>query len=244
MAETSASQSDPIAKRHVTLRPGFVFLIGLFVLTLYFVWAFYDAAPTSLAFVSEEGGEEPAVTPMAGMDVNIGEMDATQLAGHGAGAGAMTPEEFEEITYRFADDLTLEDGSVRPTREWMEALEAESSGMEGMESEEGEAAAGHAEEEEDGPIDVYMMAQRFSYVPSVLRLKAGQTYRFWMMSTDVNHGASIHTGFAAHVMRRPAKMLTEMEMTFPRPGEYMVYCTVYCGLGHDQMKGKIIVEPQ
>ena len=86
------------------------------------------------------------------------------------------------------------------------------------------------------------MAMQFSYMPVVLRLKSGVPYRFRMMSMDVNHGASIHTGFAGHIMRRPARTMTEMVMTFPEPGEFMVYCTVYCGEGHSQMKGKIIVE--
>ena len=62
------------------------------------------------------------------------------------------------------------------------------------------------------------------------------------MSMDANHGASINVGFAGHIMRRPARTMAEMTMTFTEPGEYLVYCTVYCGLGHDMMKGKIIVE--
>ena len=97
-------------------------------------------------------------------------------------------------------------------------------------------------DEKKEPIDVYLMAMRFSYLPRVLRLEKGVPYRFRMMSMDVNHGASIHTGFAAHIMRRPAQIMVEMVMTFPNPGEYMMYCTVYCGEGHSQMKGKIIVE--
>ncbi len=105
-----------------------------------------------------------------------------------------------------------------------------------------EAEAGRGEHAAEGPIDVYLMAMQFSYVPQVLRLEQGVPYRLRMMSTDVNHGASIHTGFAGHIMRRPAKTLVEMVMTFERPGEYMIYCTVYCGDGHDLMKGKIIVE--
>lgn len=86
------------------------------------------------------------------------------------------------------------------------------------------------------------MALRYSYVPRVLRLEHGVAYRFRMMSIDVNHGASIHSGFAGHIMRRPAKTMVEMVMTFPERGEYMIYCTVYCGEGHSTMKGKIIVE--
>ncbi len=111
-------------------------------------------------------------------------------------------------------------------------------------------AVGHAEEEEEGhgsaqggePIDVYLMAMQFYYLPNVLRLERGVPYRFRMMSMEVNHGASIHTGFAGHIMRRPARTMSEMVMTFSETGEFMIYCTVYCGVGHSQMKGKIIVE--
>ncbi len=91
-------------------------------------------------------------------------------------------------------------------------------------------------------IDVFLMAMRFSYTPSVLRLKHGVPYRFHMMSMDVDHGASINSGTAGHIMRRPAQTLVTMVMTFPNSGEFLVYCTVYCGLGHGQMRGKIIVE--
>ncbi len=106
----------------------------------------------------------------------------------------------------------------------------------------GEGEEGHGHDADAEPIDVYLMALQFSYVPEVLRLEHGVPYRFRMMSTDVNHGVSIHTGFVGHIMRRPAKTLVEMVMTFERAGEYMIYCTVYCGDGHDLMKGKIIVE--
>ena len=266
---------------HFTTRRGFVIVVGLLVLTLYFVWAGYGAAPTSLSFLTETESES-----MGGM----------AMGGHGSGTGAITPEEFHEITEKFAEDLSLPDGSVRPTRQWMVSMAAmggghqdrddetsghrdrneapgDGSSMTGMEdhgktageqdqtdamkpseaalmasSMEMPAAAARqpkealGADEEKEPIDVYLMAMRFSYLPRVLRLEKGVPYRFRMMSMDVNHGASIHTGFAGHIMRRPARTMTEMVMTFPEPGEFMVYCTVYCGEGHSQMKGKIIVE--
>ena len=240
--------------RHFTARRGFTIFVGLLVLTLYFVWAGYGAAPTSLSFLADMQSEG-----MGGM----------AQGGHGAGAGGMTPEEFEEMAEKFVEDLTLPDGSVRPTRQWMVSIAAMAGAHEDGEDEAdehgdmdeamepGEAAptASSAEtiptvdrEEEHGsaqggePIDVYLMAVQFSYIPNVLRLDHGVAYRFRMMSMDVNHGASIHTGFAGHIMRRPAQTMMEMIMTFPEHGEFMMYCTVYCGVGHSQMKGKIIVD--
>ena len=215
--------------RHFTLRPGFVILVGLLVLTLYILWAAYGAAPTSLGFLIETPTQHEAVTPMAGMEVG----------GHGAGVGAMTPDEFRDITMKFIEDLRLPDGSVRPTRQWMEMMEAMGT-METMGAQDEMDSAGSAEA--DDPIDVYVMAMRFAYLPRVLRLESGVRYRLRMMSIDVNHGASIHTGFAGHIMRRPAMVMSEMVMAFSKPGDYMMYCTVYCGVGHDLMKGKIIVE--
>jgi heme/copper-type cytochrome/quinol oxidase subunit 2 len=273
--------------RHFTTRLGFAVFLGLLVLALYSIWAVYGAAPTSLSFLVKAGGEK-----------------AVSMGHGGHGGGSMSPEEFAELTEKFVEDLSLEDGSVRPTRQWMSSMaamgdeHAESEGeahgkassgimssmaamgdelaesegaghgmassgemvsgahaktadaheiaarsmAEAMPAAAGEGAEEHGHDEGKGPIDVYMMAMQFSYMPEVIRLQHGVPYRFRMMSMDVNHGASIHTGFAGHIMRRPARQVVEMTMSFTEPGEYMIYCTVYCGDGHDQMKGKIIVE--
>ncbi len=244
--------------RHFTLRRGFVVFVGFSILTLYFLWAGYGAAPTNLSFLAETQDEAQAES-MGGM---------AGMAGMGPGEGeegGLTPDEFDEITEKFVEDLSLPDGSVRPTREWTRQYGPHSGGEEGqaeaVDLEEtarvaaeitvavtSEQAVAREEEEEHGldegeePIDVFLMALRFSYTPSVLRLKHGVPYRFHMMSMDVNHGVSINTGSAGHIMRRPARALVSMVMTFPNSGEFMIYCTVYCGLGHGQMKGKIIVE--
>ena len=279
-----AEQVNP-KTRHFTTRRSFVIFVGLLVVALYLLWAAYGAAPTSLRFLVETEAET--------QDESMGGM---ARGGHGGTAGAMTPEEFREVTEKFVEDLSLPDGSVRPTRQWMASMAATGGGHDDRQDEGGEhrdrpeatgdgssmtgtegygkiareedqadalkpseapsmastvimtAVVARGQEKGQGPdegaepIDVYLMAMRFSYTPTVLRLKRGVPYRFRMMSMDVNHGASIHTGFAGHIMRRPAQTLVEMVMTFPDPGEFMMYCTVYCGEGHSRMKGKIIVE--
>jgi plastocyanin len=252
----SKTRRGDAGRAHVTVRRGFITAVGFSVVILYGLWAAYGAAPTSLQFLADTQSEG-----MAGM----------AMGGHGAGAGGMTPEEFHEITEKFVEDLSLPDGSVRPMRQWMPSMAAMGSAHEDREDEAGEhrdmgeamkpgeaismassaetmpavgreEAEGHGSTEGGEPIDVYLMAMQFYYLPNVLRLERGVPYRFRMMSMEVNHGASIHTGFAGHIMRRPAQTMSEMVMTFPEPGEFMIYCTVYCGVGHSQMKGKIIVE--
>ena len=85
------------------------------------------------------------------------------------------------------------------------------------------------------------MATRYGYEPELLRLEHDVLYRFRMMAVDADHGISMNFRMGSRMIRCRARMLTEMTARFTRPGKYMVYCTVYCGEGHDQMKGTIIV---
>jgi cytochrome c oxidase subunit II len=36
--------------------------------------------------------------------------------------------------------------------------------------------------------------------------------------------------------------VSQLTYTFERPGEYLIACNEYCGLGHHAMGGKVIVE--
>ena len=92
-----------------------------------------------------------------------------------------------------------------------------------------------------GPVDVYLMAYQWGYAPSVLRLETGVPYRFRMMAVDVAHGASLQLGRAGRMVRLRPGTQVEQELTFSQPGEYLLYCTVYCGLAHDRMQGRVIV---
>jgi heme/copper-type cytochrome/quinol oxidase subunit 2 len=62
-----------------------------------------------------------------------------------------------------------------------------------------------------------------------------------MMAMDIAHGAAIHLGAGSRIIRLRPGVLVEQELTFTAPAEHLVYCTVYCGLPHDRMQGRIIV---
>ena len=249
---------------HFTTRRSFVIFVGLLVLTLYLLWAAYGAAPTSLRFLAEtqgesmggmamggHGGSAGGITPEEFHEVTVkfvedftlpdGSVRPTRrrtasMAAMGDGHDDRQDEAGEQDQGKTArkDDQAdaMKPGEVPPMASSAKMMAAIAR----------EQEDGHGPDEGGEPIDVYLMAMRFSYMPTVLRLERGVPYRFRMMSMDVNHGASIHTGFAGHIMRRPAQTVVEMVMTFSEPGEFMMYCTVYCGEGHSQMKGKIIVE--
>ena len=91
------------------------------------------------------------------------------------------------------------------------------------------------------PITPEPDKSQFSYSPDLLRLKAGVPYRFRMLADDITYGASIQLGAASRIIRLRPNVVTEQMLTFSQPGEYLVYCTVYCGPAHDAMQGRIVV---
>jgi plastocyanin len=230
--------------RHWTARRGFVAAAGFGLVSLYLLWASYGAAP--LGFGGGEHGEAE---------------HAEEAGGHGHGAASAQEAqakiaEFRSLVERFAEQHKLPDGSVQPRRR-QAALpapkpEPRARASDGHDHSHAKphAAPGAAqetpapmqeEEADEGPIDVYLMAYQFGFLPAVLRLEAGVPYRFHMMAVDVAHGASVRVGPGARVVRLRPGVLVEQELTFERAGEHLLYCTVYCGLAHDRMQGKIVV---
>ena len=199
--------------RHFTARRGFVAAAGFGMVGVYFVWAGYGAAP--LGF---DGGHEAPAEDGRGA---APEPSSAGHAGHGAAASGSSSEEFRKLSEAFVEQNKLADGSVQPGRAMQD-----------------HAMHGAAPQ---GPVDVYLMAYQWGYAPSVLRLETGVPYRFRMMAVDVAHGASLQLGRAGRMVRLRPGTRVEQELTFSRPGEYLLYCTVYCGLAHDRMQGRVIV---
>lgn len=222
----------------VTSRRGFIGAASFSVISLYAVWAAFDAAPTTLF---AEAHAEP--TPDA----------AGGHGGHGAAAGPTT-DDFRRQTESFIERYQLADGSVRPIADQPVGEHAGhgSTAMPmpmpmampmapGAHGGHGAAPASAPPPSAAAPIEVNLMAYQWGFAPDTLRLDAGQPYRFRMMAVDASHGASIRLGPASRIIRLRRGALTEQELTFTRPGSYLVYCTVYCGSAHDRMTGRIIV---
>lgn len=215
---------------HFTTRRGFIAAAGFGMVSLYFLWAGYGAAP---------------LFPDAHTDADAAE--AQHGGGHGGGHGSagegMATEEFKRLAEQFVEQYKLADGSVAPRRREA-AGEPQDAGGHGHAHQDAHAPsaseAAH-EEEEEAPLDVYLASFQFGYSPAVLRLEPNVPYRFRMMALDVAHGASLQLGSGSRIVRLRPGVLVEQEVTFLQPGEYLLYCTVYCGLAHDHMQGKIIV---
>ncbi|MBF8279984.1 MAG: cyoA [candidate division NC10 bacterium] len=87
--------------------------------------------------------------------------------------------------------------------------------------------------------DVYMLGRLWLWYP-VLKLKKGETYRLHLSSVDLVHGFSIFP-LNLNFMVLPGYDYV-LTVTPTTSGEFYVVCNEFCGIGHHQMVGKILVE--
>lgn len=91
-----------------------------------------------------------------------------------------------------------------------------------------------------GKYEVVMLGQAWSFSPSEVRVPAGADVTFLMTTPDVIHGFHVERT-RLNVMLIPGQV-ARVSYTFDEPGEYLIICHEYCGIGHHNMWGKIIVE--
>lgn len=93
---------------------------------------------------------------------------------------------------------------------------------------------------DEGGVTVTMIGMMFAFQPNELRVPAGRPVRFRITSADVVHGFQI-VGTNGNTMVIPG-YVSEFTTVFNTPGEYLIVCNEYCGLGHHAMSAKLIVE--
>ena len=88
--------------------------------------------------------------------------------------------------------------------------------------------------------DVYLLGQMWRWYPA-LELEEGVSYTLHLSSIDINHGFSLY----------PANINFQvmpgydygLRITPNKAGEYRVVCNEFCGVGHHNMLGRIVVRP-
>lgn len=83
-------------------------------------------------------------------------------------------------------------------------------------------------------------ARKWEFDPSTITVKKGDTVQFTVMSVDVTHGFSI-PDFNVNKTLEPGKSIN-FEFIANKIGTFSFACSVYCGEGHKDMKGTLIVE--
>ena len=88
---------------------------------------------------------------------------------------------------------------------------------------------------------IEIAAERFSFTPSEIRVKAGERLEIRLESDDTAHGFHIvGTDVDIELPKRGRGAAT---VTFqPKAGRYTFECSRVCGAGHEFMRGVIIAE--
>jgi cytochrome c oxidase subunit 2 len=87
---------------------------------------------------------------------------------------------------------------------------------------------------------IKVVLKKYSFDPSVIHVKSGETVEIEATTLDVQHGFDI----PALGVKEPVQPGRTTTFTFvaPAKGEYEIKCGVICGPHHDDMVAKLVVE--
>lgn len=88
--------------------------------------------------------------------------------------------------------------------------------------------------------ELKITAKQFQFEPATIEVSKGDRVRLIVTSADVPHGISIPE-YGINERLDVGKPVT-IEFTAEKEGTFTTFCSVFCGSGHSNMKGKIIVK--
>ena len=86
---------------------------------------------------------------------------------------------------------------------------------------------------------IKIIARKFVFVPSEIRVKQGETVVLQFTAPEVPMGFSL-PDFATRIDIIPGKVAT-LRLTPDKTGSFEFLCDVFCGSGHEEMNGMLIV---
>jgi cytochrome c oxidase subunit 2 len=89
---------------------------------------------------------------------------------------------------------------------------------------------------------IEIVAERFSYTPSRIRVPRGTTVELVLTSEDTYHGFFMAQFGINLMILPPGKDEATVRITFAEAGEYVFECSRPCGAGHNTMRGVFVVE--
>ena len=99
-------------------------------------------------------------------------------------------------------------------------------------------AAGQAAS--SGYHEFTMTAKNYEFDPGVITVKKGEKVRLFITATDRDHGIKIQGYDIDQVLKKGST--ATIEFTASKAGTFEFKGSVYCGMGHHKMKGKLVVE--
>lgn len=87
---------------------------------------------------------------------------------------------------------------------------------------------------------IHMGVRQYAWDPSVILVKQGELVRLIVHNADVQHGLVIPDLNVLNIDIPPEGAV--IEFVASKTGTFVFFCSYYCGEGHSEMRGKIIVE--
>ena len=89
---------------------------------------------------------------------------------------------------------------------------------------------------------IYVVGRVWSWSPGTIHVKQGALVTFYVTSSDVLHGFEVQ-GTTINVTAIPGAV-SSVTYTFNHAGIYQILCNEFCGIEHQAMTSKIIVDPK
>jgi cytochrome c oxidase subunit 2 len=104
----------------------------------------------------------------------------------------------------------------------------------------GGAAAGVVRLAAQPKNEISIAASRFEFTPDTVKVKAGQPVTLVLTTLDRIHGFKMpQLGIRTEII---PDQETRVSITPDKPGTYTFFCDVFCGDGHEEMAGTLVVE--
>ncbi|HJQ26601.1 MAG TPA: DUF5777 family beta-barrel protein [Blastocatellia bacterium] len=87
--------------------------------------------------------------------------------------------------------------------------------------------------------EIHVTARKFEFQPKTITVRKGEAVRLVITSEDVDHGFALQGYHIEETIK--AKQTKVIEFTPDREGKFAFACSVFCGDGHDEMTGELIV---
>jgi cytochrome c oxidase subunit 2 len=93
---------------------------------------------------------------------------------------------------------------------------------------------------QDTPREIDVVVRRFEFEPARIEVSVGEKVRLRVVSADGVHGLEIKKFNVKKEIPRGTKPVV-IEFTASEAGEFPILCSEYCGEGHEEMRGQLVV---
>ena len=88
---------------------------------------------------------------------------------------------------------------------------------------------------------IQVTAEKFKFTPAVIELKLGEPVVLELTTLDRKHGFQI-ADLNIDESIEPGKV-TRVRISPAKAGTFLFHCPAFCGSGHEEMAGEIVVKP-